>query len=305
MKKLLLSLPAISAKQGEEASFLLLSKKIRELSAKRNPPGSEADKRDIKAFQRSCLPVLHESSFLKYVFDKPQGYAGDFRTQEMIWFAHAEGGDRRYMGKTALGKLLSSLSFDMDNCLANIHRLEFIKKKIRNSGKRIASIGCGSCIELWGFGKRFMAARDFFLLDLDKDALSGARDNIAGCNGSRVAFMNENILRFLPVNKQKNLMGERDFIYCLGMIDYFSVKSAKKIMTALWQNVAPGGTLLFTNARPDNPTRLWMEYVGDWFLCYKEESDMRAIVEDLDDVASVGYSRDRFNVYQYLEVKKR
>ncbi|RPJ09000.1 MAG: class I SAM-dependent methyltransferase [Spirochaetaceae bacterium] len=302
MKELLLALPAISAQQGEEASYGMLDAKLREMASRRKEPGSEEDKEAMKLFQEDLLPLIHQSTFCKYVYDKPRGYAGDYKTQEMIWFAHKDGGEHRYLGETPLGKILSAHTFCMENSRANIARIVYLKKQIRKSGNRIASIGCGSCIELWGLGRKFMRTRDIFLLDMDEEALAAAKSKITGTG--KLVFMNQNILKFIAINREKHLLGERDLIYVIGMMDYFTVKSAKKILAALWESVAPGGTLLFTNAHPANPTRLWMEYGGEWFLCYKEEREMREMVADLDGVAEVSHHLDKFNVYHYMEVKK-
>ena len=47
-----------------------------------------------------------------------------------------------------------------------------------------------------------------------------------------------------------------------------------------------------------------MEYVGDWFLKYKDEAQMRELAEGLDGVASVSLEVDSQRVYQYLEIRR-
>jgi hypothetical protein len=68
--------------------------------------------------------------------------------------------------------------------------------------------------------------------------------------------------------------------------------------------VLPGGELVITNAEIGNPTRLWMEYGGDWFLQYKTQEQMAEIAEGLADVKNFEVMIDEFGVYQYLHIKK-
>jgi hypothetical protein len=85
-------------------------------------------------------------------------------------------------------------------------------------------------------------------------------------------------------------------------VSYFSINSAKKIIKKLWQHVASDGKLVFTNAHPDNPTRLWMEFIGEWFLEYKDKQMMIKIAQDLDKIKDMDYRIDRYGVYQYLVI---
>lgn len=304
LKEILLTLPQIAEKSGEPAAHLVLSKELARLTKKRNQLSSEHEKRFMREFQGALLSMLHESTFGKYIYDKPRGYPGDYITQEMIWNAHHGHKKDRYLGTTPFGKLISSLTFEMENPKANIARVNFIKGKLLNSGKRIASIGCGSCIELWDISVKILKSKSIFLLDQDLFALIRAKKKLNHKLSENFIFRHENILKFIAVNKNKDLLGPRDLIYIIGLLDYFNVKSSKKIISSLWKNVTNGGSLLFTNAHPLNPTRIWMEYCSEWFLNYKDKKEVLEIVAELPNVSSVNYQIDKYNVYQYMEVIK-
>ena len=117
-------------------------------------------------------------------------------------------------------------------------------------------------------------------------------------------FCCDNILKFILRNPRSGQLGQRDLIYSLGLLDYFSLQAAKRIIAALWPSVAPGGRLLVTNAHPMNPTRLWMEWGGGWFLDYKTEDEMRSLATGLEGMAAASYEIDPFGVYQYVSIKK-
>lgn len=95
-----------------------------------------------------------------------------------------------------------------------------------------------------------------------------------------------------------------DLIYSSGMFDYFDVASSKRLVRKLWDNVKPGGTLIVTNAHPDNPTKFWMEYVSEWFLEYKNENEMLSLAEEINDIEKVEIDIDPFGVYQYLKIRR-
>jgi hypothetical protein len=305
LKDLILSFPQIAQDKGEEECFCLLQNKLKELTEYRNTFTEEQDKKEIVKYQKVLLSLIHESDFCKYVYDKPRGYAGDFITQEMIWYAYKSGNSHRYLGQTGIGKIISSLTFSMENSLANIDRLKYINSKLKESGKRIASIGCGSCIEFWHFKKDYFKDKDIFLLDQDNGAIEKIKKSLKSKKSSNIHYINENILKFIAINKHNNILGKRNLIYLIGLMDYFHIKSGKKLVASLWENIESGGRLLFSNAHPNNPTRLWMEYGGEWFLCYKDEKEMYTMIDDLNNIAEVNFNCDKYNVYQYLEIIKK
>ena len=306
LKELILAFPDIVKYKGESRCFDLLQHHLRVLTEYREFLSKDEDRREMEEFRRILLPTLKESELGKYVWDKPRGYPGDFLTQEMIWFGRTSEGEYRYRGRTEVRKLLTSLTLDMENCKANEERVIRLQKLLCGNANRITSIGCGSCIELWQLGDMIKDnTRDIFLLDQDEGALNRAREKIDHQAGSKITFHNENVLRFILRNKRQSILSDQDIIYAFGFFDYFPTDTAVRIVKALWKSVAPHGMLLVTNAHPNNPTKLWMEYAGDWFMDYKDEQTMYDLAEGLSDVNDIRLSIDKFGVYQYLEIIKK
>jgi hypothetical protein len=90
----------------------------------------------------------------------------------------------------------------------------------------------------------------------------------------------------------------------LGLLDYFSIKHSKKIVTNLSKNVKSKGTLLLTNAHPSNPTRFLMEYVSEWYSNYKTKEEIYQIVDNQDSANRIDYKIDAYGVYQHLILDK-
>lgn len=300
-RDLVLTLSDHAAVHGEGDCLRLLGSALAELSAHRAHLNEADDKREMAEFRALLHPILLQSEFGAHVFHKPRGHAGDYVTQEMIWFGRVLGGEHRYRGTTPLGKLLTSLTLDMPNCVANVARVRALQAHVNNGANRLASIGCGSCIEFWE--QERMEEHDVFLLDQDQEALDRARVQIGNRIG-KVAFARQNVLKFILRSDSTNDFNGRDLVYASGLFDYFDQGSAIRLTRGLWPLVAPGGCLLIINEHPSNPSRLWMEYVGDWFLKYKNEAQMRELAEGLEGVASTSLTLDDQHVYQYLETRK-
>lgn len=306
LKELILAFPDIAKCEGEPMCFNLLEHHLRVLAEYRKSLSLDGDRREMEEFRRTLLPTILQSEFGRYVYAKPRGYAGDFVTQEMIWFGRMIGSKYRYRGSTEVGKLLNSLTLDMENCKANQERIIWLRKLLSGSVGKVASIGCGSCIEFWQLAGTIKENTcDIFLLDQDEGALNRAKEGIGNRAGSKITFHLENVLGFIVRNERQSILSNQNIVYVSGLFDYVRKDTAIRMTKALWKSVAPTGMLLIINVHPNNPTRLWMEYCGDWFLNYKDEQTMYDLTEGLSDVYDVQLSLDRFGVYQYLEIIRK
>ena len=68
--------------------------------------------------------------------------------------------------------------------------------------------------------------KDIFLLDQDELAIKRVKEKLKKKVIYNTEFVKENILKFIIRNKENNVLGQRDFIYLIGLLDYFSVKFA-------------------------------------------------------------------------------
>jgi hypothetical protein len=305
LKNLIHSFPQLTHDSGEEACYRAFTETLSRLSHERSGFSLERDKEEIARFREVMLPVVHESEFCGYAYDKPRGYAGDFVTQEMIWFGRTQGGPRRYAGSTEAGRILNSVTLDMENSRANEERMGRLRDFIRTGGGRLMSVGCGPCIELWGVRETRSDHLDIVLIDQDAGALERARSQLLGLTDASVTYLCQNVLKF-AYRPDENLRGTRDLVWVFGLLDYFDAAMARRIVAGLWSLVAPGGRLIVTNvkAHPHSATRTWMEYGGNWFLSYKDEQTFQALSADLSDVRDQSVSLDSHRIYQYLEITR-
>lgn len=304
LKELLEYLPAILEKHGENTCYELLTSIINKYVEERKNFSKEQDLKEINEFQSIILPYIHQSEFGHYVLERPRGYIGDFVTQEMIWFARTNGRENKYRGITETGKIINYLTMEMENPKANEERIYTLRDIIKKGGKRIASLGCGSAIELWNIEDNTQDNKEILLLDQDNGALVEAKKHLESKQGLSIDYCNENIVKFV-LRKDNKYLRAFDLVYVFGLCDYFNLKNSKRIVEGVWDMVDSGGLLVVTNAHPNNPTRFWMEYGGNWYLEYKTEDEMVSLASGLKDVEDIQLTLDIYKVFQYLEIRKK
>jgi extracellular factor (EF) 3-hydroxypalmitic acid methyl ester biosynthesis protein len=65
---------------------------------------------------------------------------------------------------------------------------------------------------------------------------------------------------------------------------------AAAMLRLFWERRSDGGTFLVGNFASHNPTRAYMEWIGNWYLTYREAADLERLA------AAAGIPRDRFAV---------
>jgi extracellular factor (EF) 3-hydroxypalmitic acid methyl ester biosynthesis protein len=69
----------------------------------------------------------------------------------------------------------------------------------------------------------------------------------------------------------------------MGLFDYLTTPVARAVLTRAYELLAPGGTLLVGNFHVGCPTRVQMDYWGDWPLVYRTEEAMLALADGLPE----------------------
>lgn len=242
------------------------------------------------------LPVLEpvralhaRAPFVHRLQTWPRGYPGDFETVE--WLCDAR--NRAEPGTVPWAIEQCSLQ----SPLAQQHRNKvglqaraILKALVAKPSARIASIGCGGCRDLSMVQDYIPAGHgQFVLVDADAGALAFARERLDRLEG-RCAFVNGRVPRVLT---KLRAGGGFDLVVAGGLFDYLSDRWAVATLAAVRQMLVPGGRLFLSNLASGNPFRPWIEYLADWWLIERQESDMLRLLEQAGfdpDLATV--SRD-------------
>lgn len=116
------------------------------------------------------------------------------------------------------------------------------------------------------------------LLDMDGEALDGARTRLAGrLPAEHVDTVQGNLFRLAQKPDLAARLEKSNLILCTGLFDYLNGAAAAQLLAEFWRRLAPGGAAYVFNFAPHNPTRAYMEWVGNWYLTYRDESDLGAL----------------------------
>jgi extracellular factor (EF) 3-hydroxypalmitic acid methyl ester biosynthesis protein len=72
-------------------------------------------------------------------------------------------------------------------------------------------------------------------------------------------------------------MAGADLLVCTGFFDYLEDDVAAELLKSFWQLLRPGGQALIFNFAPWNPTRAYMEWIGNWYLLYRTRADLEQL----------------------------
>jgi extracellular factor (EF) 3-hydroxypalmitic acid methyl ester biosynthesis protein len=246
---------------------------------------------------------LHaQSPFIARLQTWPRGYPGDFETIE-------------YICENTVKASPESAGFYLEYQALNTLAAQQHRNKIRwqseciqqavfsNQNAHILSIACGSSRDIRSICK-LLARTDalFFLNDADLDALQYS-----------LCYL-ENMLsqiKLIPGDVFKSI---RSFqiskpyhqILAGGLFDYLTERQIKWLTPKLVELLHPGGVLCFTNIANDNPDRVWIEYLADWHIIERTESDIERMVYSSCDASKINLNieRDSTNLTLLVEIKK-
>jgi extracellular factor (EF) 3-hydroxypalmitic acid methyl ester biosynthesis protein len=122
-------------------------------------------------------------------------------------------------------------------------------------------------------------------LDNDDSAIQRATVNTRhlSAEGLALTYIVKNALRFRPE-------ASYDFIWSSGLFDYLNDKTACFLLRRLKDMLSPGGTIAVGNFGIENPSRSYMEIVGEWFLIHRSPADLVRLA------AAAGFKEEELRV---------
>ncbi len=163
---------------------------------------------------------------------------------------------------------------------------------------KIISIGCGTsedirkCIE----DIRWSNA-EITLVDVDQDALAFSMQQLHEIK-ERITPLHGNIYKLM-----RGLSDQYDLILIGGVFDYLNDKTIISILKSLRNNLAEDGKVFFTNIDKNNRYRIFMEYLSDWSLIERSESELDELIANAewpDD--SYKITRDKTGLTHLVEL---
>ncbi|MDP6962981.1 MAG: class I SAM-dependent methyltransferase [Planctomycetota bacterium] len=273
--------------------FLEIAAHLDELSSDFS---ADTKEKALSFSQALLMRELIHGEVQRRAYEKPQGYAGDFRMMELIQANHLEGDSlfQRFLlffaQQMSLGQTVrarSKVAFDAVTDVANLGR-----------PCKIVSLASGPAMELRKFLQEVDAIEhkmDVYLIDQDEDALRNclnALNKICAERGDnpQIEFhcLHFSLRQVIAPKKgaeaqlvNEVLMGA-DLVYSMGLFDYLPQKFGRRTAAELFELVRPGGKVLIGNLVRSADSSWLIEYASAWHLIYRDYDSMRDMAQNLD-----------------------
>jgi extracellular factor (EF) 3-hydroxypalmitic acid methyl ester biosynthesis protein len=212
---------------------------------------------------------------------KPRGYAGDYEMLARIY-------ENRYCDDP-LGQHFDRYFQQQDAPQAVRNRMqmmaEWIAARARQGRRsdqplRVAVVGSAFGLDV-GAAVRLLSSEPrsalwISLLDMDPAALEFARQHLAPLLAptDRLDAIPTNVFRLAQRRRLAAPLADTDLLLCPGLFDYLDDSQAAEILRVYWEQLAPGGRLYVFQFAPHNPSRAYMEWLGNWYLIYREAEQL-------------------------------
>jgi len=266
--------------------------------------------------QRHLHPVVLCAPFAFRSYQKPLGYAGDYEVVNMMARDPQE-------GASLFAKVFNVWLLHQGSAAAHRNRISFLKQRLieetaaaARAGRKanILSLGCGPAREIQDFlvESELSNWAQFTLMDFDEEALRHAsqmlrekqqqnqRKTSVELVKKSVQQIFKDMLRAGGLSSGKSF----DFIYCAGLFDYLPDRICKRLMTFLYQSLAPNGLLVATNVAPFCPNRGSLELILEWHIIYRSPAQVAALCPDGVPVEAVRLQTDDTGINVFLEARK-
>ena len=266
--------------------------------------------------KRQLHPLVLCSPFAYRTYSKPLGFAGDYEMVNMI-------ARDQYEGSSLFAKVVNLGFLLQPPVRAHRNRIDYLVQRLfeetaRVSGAgraaRVFNLACGPAIEI----QRFLAEKEISeragltLLDFNEEALQHASAKLAEIKArfkrnTPVQFVKKSVHQILKETGksiERSPDHQYDFIYCTGLFDYLSDQVCKRLMTTLYQWLAPGGLLLTTNVDHSNPLRTGMAHLLDWNLIYRTSRQAQELRPEAVAPEDFSVKSDLTGVNLFLAARK-
>ncbi len=243
--------------------------------------------------------IVHQSPFSHRSYTRPRGYAGDAVTLDYIY------GDLSPNGLSPFAERVFNWERATPSAEAVRGRRDLLARYIDEAAAAtqtpsILAIACGHLRELrltkaW----KQKQSMNFTALDQDQESLTVLRESY----GSDVNVVPGSV-RSLIAGKQH--FADQDLVYAAGLYDYLPLPVARRLTALMFQMLKPGGRLLVANFHPGLIDIGAMETTMNWWLIYRNESEMAELTGEIENaqIAEQKIFRDQGDNLVYLDLKR-
>jgi extracellular factor (EF) 3-hydroxypalmitic acid methyl ester biosynthesis protein len=267
------------------------------------------------------MPLLMACPLHRRAYEKPLGYAGDYRMMELFCTDELS-------GDGLVGRFLHLIMQNYSLARAVRQRQVVMRDAIRTAMNaegtepvRILALAAGPAIELRRLLEELSEVRrptHLILLDQDPSAHESAHQHLTrillerhhGLLPITVQCLHFSVRQLLKPatpddERVRSTLGNLDLVYSAGLYDYLPDLVAMRLTRLLYGQLRPGGRLLMGNLT-ETPDSTWMlDYVLGWPLLYRTDESMLRLAHRITPTPeTVGITRDGSGRCIFLDVTR-
>lgn len=258
----------------------------------------EISKEDISKINGSFGKDFLENTIQGYGLRKPFGYAGDFLMIDKIYTFHKSSIEKyqiwdEYFHRQSAPKAVRN-------------RKEYLKKDIKSKIKNkqplnLMNVASGPARDLFELYEENIGLNmNTVCIDMDEAAIKYAKKlNKKYLN--QITFIHKNIFRHSENNKY-------DVIWSAGLFDYFNDKAFILILKKFKNWLNPDGEIIIGNFNKNhNPSRDYMELLGEWYLIHRTEIELKELAEKAGykpENIRIGKEEENVNLFLHIKLEK-
>ncbi|MDX2441274.1 MAG: class I SAM-dependent methyltransferase [Desulfobacterales bacterium] len=255
---------------------------------------SEKDLQLLRTEMGEALSILTLQGF---VFNKPHGYPGDYEIIEKIYQNHTSNDPelRKWDLYFQLQKAPIAVKNREKYFLDLLTGVEKVNKT--NTPCRVLNIASGPCRDLFDFFSHGNHA-DLFLdnVEFDPLAISYAK-NLCKDFLKNINFLHTNAFDFSTTKKYQ-------LVWSAGLFDYLKDTKFIFLLKRMKRLLGESGELIVGNFSTENPTRAYMEVLGDWQLNHRTPEQLIHLAKACGFKSSdirIGQEPEGVNLFLHLK----
>lgn len=277
------TIPTEAERQAIRDAFLNeLAPRLRSAEARLEDDGVWAAQREVMTI---LSPWMLRSGFWARCIVKPHGYAGDYRTLEVLY--DLELSECADPAQPAVVNALDGLARSVAGVRAVWERrrwfAELIERELmcRDDGTlRVLDVACGGSRYLRDvLGRVRPLSIEATFLDQDATALTFVRSWLPAPALARATFLGgsaRRLQRLVGTEAQSRRSGY-DVVIATGLFDYLGDAAARALLADMVSVARPGATVMICNFTPDSESRVIKEWVCDWRLVYRTRDQLASL----------------------------
>jgi extracellular factor (EF) 3-hydroxypalmitic acid methyl ester biosynthesis protein len=266
------------------------------------------------------MPLLAACPMHRRAYEKPLGYAGDYRMMELAFASN--------LGDGLFGRFLNTVTRQYTLMRSVVAREVLMRAAVRDAAAsegegpiRVLGLAAGPAMELRRFVEGCHGLNrpvELILLDQDRSALESAHRHLTRILLERHYGMLPVTVRCLHFSVRQMLKPETkedfdvireslsglDLVYSAGLFDYLPQPVASRLTEFTYSKLRPGGRLFHGNLAEAPDTTWIMQYVLSWPVVYRTHETMLGLAAGLSNVQEAKVVLDETRHALFLDVRK-